>query len=338
MIVAALVCLIPALAAACGDSSDLGEAADVETNGLKLDEPFKFKQTAQTDFVPEYIAKEKGFFSAYNLDVEMVPVTVGGTALMPLLAGGQIDVTTGVGVSATMLGISQGADVVGVGSGYLTGGDFSGWEYVVREDSDVDGPEDMGGLRVATQSAGATPDVAFDAWVKKAGVDPSSVTKVPMPYANMPTALLHDQVDVIQALGPAYQPWAAQNKDEAEKLTSVGSASDVLPTDALYTAYAMRRDFVKDHPDVVKAWLAAMTDAVAWIKENPDEAARIVESAGAIGDAELAVVPNWTEDLCIDGTRSREWIDMLEQSQQIDKGTVSPEGWFTNDVNPAACA
>jgi NitT/TauT family transport system substrate-binding protein len=34
--------------------------------------------------------------------------------------------------------------------------------------------------------------------------------------------------------------------------------------------------FLAQHPDLVKAWLAAHVDATQWIADNPDEASRLV--------------------------------------------------------------
>lgn len=319
-------------------SGNADAATQAIRDKLRLPTTVKFKQGAGTDLLPEYIAKEKGFFTAYNLDVELVPAKVGGVAWIPLLASGQIDATAGAGVSAPIISRGNGAKVIAVAAGFVTTDTFHNFSLYARKGTPAAKPADLVGKRIAIANAGSTIDIGIDAWLRGGGIEPNQVKKVVIPYANMPTALLSDQVDVIGVTGVVMDPWMKSNPAKAETVELVRHDSDLLPSNKLFTAYSMREDYVRDHPDVVKAWIAAMTEATDWIVKNPREAADIAVAAKAIPTADNVQVPGWPKGLCIDASESRTWMNIIEGAGQVKAGAVDTTQWFTNDANPTGCA
>jgi NitT/TauT family transport system substrate-binding protein len=332
--------------AACGGSGGasaqpVNQAANTGNADLRskyrLDKPFAFKQGAGTDLLPEYIAKEKGFFSAYNLDVKIVPAKVGGVAWIPLLASGEIDATAGAGVSATMVTRANGAKVIAVAAGFVTTEQYHNFGVWVRAGSGIKAATDLIGKRVAIANVGSTIDIGLDAWVRNAGGDPSKVKKVVVPYANMPTALVSNQVDAIGEVLPTMTPWLKTNASKASQVERIAFENNLLPSDKLYTTYAMRSDFVDKNPKVVSAWTAAMTEATEWMTKNPQAAADIAVKADAIPSADGVILPAWPKGLCIDATESKAWLDLLVVSGQLKQGAVGPDEWYTNRDNPSGC-
>ena len=43
-----------------------------------------------------------------------------------------------------------------------------------------------------------------------------------------------------------------------------------------------RREYVRNHPEEVAAFLENLADSVAWVTENPDQAAELCEAFGVI--------------------------------------------------------
>ncbi|HEX6870466.1 MAG TPA: ABC transporter substrate-binding protein [Micromonosporaceae bacterium] len=296
----------------------------------------KFKQGAGTDLLPEYIAKAKGFFAAYNLEVELVPAKVGGVAWIPLLASGQLDATAGAGVSAPIVSRGNGAKVVAVAAGFITTDTFHNFGLWAAKSAGVKSQADLVGKRIAIANVGSTIDIGIDAWLRAGGVDPAQVKKVVIPYANMPTALKSNQVDAIGEILPIMDPWLKANPTDADKVELVRYDNELLPSAKLYTAYSMREDFVRQNPAVVQAWIAAMTEATEWVVKNPREAAEIAVAAKAIPSVEVPT-PGWPKGLCIDGSESKTWMDMLERAGQVKPGAVGLNDWFTNEFNPSGC-
>ncbi|OHV32046.1 MULTISPECIES: ABC transporter substrate-binding protein [Pseudofrankia] len=164
---AAGVAAVGPLLAACGDDS-----SSTTSSGLtKISYQFSWIKNFQ--FGGEYIADSKGYFKAQNLAVDLL---AGGpnTAVDPIIQSGKAL----LGQSSpdfTANAVAKGADLKIIGANYQK----SPFCIMSRPEKPIRTPADLAGKKIGIQ---ASNEVAWAAFLKLAGVDASTLTKVPVQF------------------------------------------------------------------------------------------------------------------------------------------------------------
>jgi ABC-type nitrate/sulfonate/bicarbonate transport system substrate-binding protein len=185
--------------------------------------------------LPPYVAKELGYFTAENLDVELVKFE-GGVGAFRALAGGSVDLA-GTSSEPMITAIEQGADVKAVYT-YAPNVDVS---FVVGPS--ITTAADLKGKKIGIQEPGGFTDVMSRVVLKKAKIDPKDVQFVTTSTAarvsklldgTVDTGVLHiDQTLGIQKRAPGikvlYNMWEILTDYEY----AVYAASNTLPRDTL---------------------------------------------------------------------------------------------------------
>lgn len=320
-----------ASSAATPDEEATSEAASEESD-VRLDELYTMKIANVPYFGPEYIAADQGFDTEYNLEFEMIQATALGVPGVQAAAAGQVDTFQSVAYDSWYKSIAAGVDLVGILSGQVSGGEFDVYRYYVRADSGIDGAEDLAGLRMGIVAPGSYGDVPMDLYLKEAGLQPGDVERVAVPGPEIPNALLNGQIDIAAVYSTLYAELEAEHADE---VTLLLKDTDVEPSDQFITAYGFTRQFIEEHPDRIRAYVAAMQDAVAFIEENPEEAKAIIaETTGS--PIEGLIVPTYPEDLCMDLSLLESYEDSLIELGYVEEGAIEDiSSHFTNEYNPA---
>ena len=124
-----------------------------------------------------------------------------------------------------------------------------------------------GGTTIRNMMAGGVPyaETALSAAV---GMDPATVTRQSLgTMGGGLTALAQGAVDT----APEPEPLLSRNE---AKYRILFSTADLLPPITQHVGVASR-DFLRDHPDKVRALIEARRDGVAFIYAHPDKAAEI---------------------------------------------------------------
>lgn len=150
-------------------------------------------------FAPYYIGLEEGYFDHYGIDVELVEFTV-QEEILPALASGQVDVSSGL-VSAGMFNaISRGSDIrITADKGYVDPNGCVNWSVLGRKDL-----VDSGGLESADQLAGMTVNIVPATWLEyylslvlaEGNLTLDDLEKVNISSPAVPDALDSAQIDV----------------------------------------------------------------------------------------------------------------------------------------------
>ncbi len=194
----------------------------------------------QAQFAGYFAAKEKGFYAAEGLDVDIL---AGGVDIVPatVVAGGNAEF--GISWVPKMLASrEQGADVQVIGQVFQR----SGTLQVAWKDSNITKPEDWRGKKVGTWGFGNEHELY--AAMRKVGIDPASaadVTIVPQDFTM--TAVLNGEIDAAQAM--TYNEYAqvleAKNPDtdqlykpEDMDVISMESAGTAMLQDAIFASQA----------------------------------------------------------------------------------------------------
>ncbi|MFC7404523.1 ABC transporter substrate-binding protein [Georgenia alba] len=208
------------------------------------------------------IGVREGIFEEHGLDVTITQGQ-GGAALLPSVMAGEYQFATSNPLSL-MQAESQGLDVEvvsGYSHSFAEGDDING-TYVGAQ-TDIREITDLEGASIAVNTLGGLGDLTIREMVRQAGGDPDTIDFVELPFPDIPAALANGDVD--GAWLP--EPFISIAGDDARlveyqnQLVAPGLSTMVLFTSGQYA---------EESPEVVEAFTAAATEALALADENPD--------------------------------------------------------------------
>lgn len=272
----------------CGGSSEEADTGDGVTNVRVAVIPI-------APVAPLYLGIEQGFFEDERLAVEPVVVNAGSPAVPAVLKG---DYEFAFANTISLLAAAErGLPVTIVSQGVL-GEDRAqeAWSKVlVREDSSIRTVEDLAGKTIAVNAVQNIGDLTIMRAAEKAGVDPSTLSFIEIPFPDMNAALDAGRVDAIWAVEP---------------FVTIGEASGQRPVVAPYSAtvsdltiatYFTSTDFAEESPEVVDRFVRAINRSLEYADAHPDAArATVAKSLGV--PAEVAAemeLPSWSADLSL---------------------------------------
>ncbi|MEN9646707.1 MAG: hypothetical protein RL238_3376 [Actinomycetota bacterium] len=262
------------LLAACGD--------DRTSGGSPVDE-VKLGFFPNVTHAPALVGVAEGTFAAALGDTRLSTFTFdAGTEAAEALLAGSLDLTfIGPNPAINAFAKSDG-EAVRLVSGSTSGGAF----LVVKPE--ITSADQLAGATLATPSLGNTQDVALRAWLKDQGFETTpegggDVTIVPQKNSTTLESFIAGDID--GAWVP--EPWATRLIDEGGGVVLVDERDLWTETDGEFvtTHLLVRTDFLEDHPDVVKAVLVGLADAIEAIAADPEKAqadviAQIAEITG----------------------------------------------------------
>jgi len=280
-----------AATAGCGSSSSgTGGSASSGSGGATQ---VKVGVIPIVDVAPLYLGQRKGFFSKRGIDLKMVTAQ-GGAAIVPGVVSGQFQFGFS-NVTSLMLAQTKGVPIKsvvnGVASNGKVGADVTG--VAVKKNSSIKSAKDLVGKKVAVNTLQNIGDTTVRESVRKAGGDPSKVKFVEMPFDQMPAALDGGQVDAAWMAEPALTIARGQG---ARVVASPFAETDPKLTVATYFTSTK---LLKQKPDLVKKFTAAMTESLEYASQHPDEARQILTSYTKISGTVLQKLslPSWPTDI-----------------------------------------
>lgn len=261
-------------------------------------------------WLPSWVAKEKGFFEKHGLDATLTVTQ--NLSLLPGTMGRQFDF--GASTPTDLLkAVAGGIDVVASAAEAYETEKNPTTHVVTSPDSGIKSVKDLAGKTIATPTIGAVIHVSTLYWLKKNGVDYNSIRAVEVPFPNMADQLKAKRVDAVETLEPF-----------AGAMLKAGNISLGLPIlapgkEVLFVFWISQGAWAKANPNVVKAWIASLEDAKAFIEKEPAEARKIVAQYTKLPEAVVQTVPlpdyrfkMKVEDLGV-------WADVLREVGQLDK-------------------
>lgn len=208
-----------------------------------------------------YIAEEKGYFEDHGVDVEVRKLE-GGPAMAQAIIAGEAD----MGTQSDATTVTQMAS----GENLRALADFQHSDTYIKVvwGKDVSDAKDI--KKLATLPGIMT--LATVRYLESQGVDPESVELVNASPPDVPTMLQRGDVDGTVI----YEPWATRAAEEGDG-EIVGSIGDFGVSYAQWLI--ADAGWLKDNEDKAADVLAALADANDFIRENPEEAQKIVEKA-----------------------------------------------------------
>ncbi|UOQ48421.1 ABC transporter substrate-binding protein [Gracilibacillus caseinilyticus] len=159
-----------------------------------------------------YIAKDKGYFEEYNIEVEFA--TFGNSdEMLPAVASGEVDVAGGISTASFFNSIAQGIDVRFIADKGHNNEGSSYFTFVVREDlkDEITEYADVEGKKIAVSSENSVDDYIYHEMLKHAGISTDDVEFVLMSdFGNMMAAMGNKQVDLALQIEPLITQGANQ--------------------------------------------------------------------------------------------------------------------------------
>ncbi|MFD2369149.1 ABC transporter substrate-binding protein [Brevibacillus sp. GCM10020057] len=266
--------MVAITAAACGSSNQASDAKPAEGNTAAAPAaktPLKVTLPTWTGYGPLFLAKEKGIFEKHGLDVEL-SIIEGLAERKQALAGGQVDgMATALDVQVTLAASGVPMQVV-----WLLD-DSHGGDGIIAK-NDIKTVADLKGKKVAFEQ-GSTSHMLILTALKQAGLTDKDVEMVQMSAGDAGAAFVAGKVDA----AVTWEPWLSKASQANGKiLLSTKELSGII-----VDTVGFKKDVIEQRPDDIKAFVAAMAEAMDYWKEHTDESNEIMAKGLKIDLAEF---------------------------------------------------
>lgn len=224
------------------------------------------------DALPMYVAQEQGYFEEAGVTVEFVPVS-SAAERDQLMQAGQADGMINDLVS-TMLYNKDGIQIIVVRFARTATPQYPQFRILAAPGSGIESVEDLIGTEIGI-SEGTVIEYTTDRLLEAEGIDPSQVVKVAVP--RIPDRL---------ALLTSGELPAANLPDPLASL-AMQSGATVVIDDSAHPEFgnsliSFRAEFVQDHPEAIRGFLAALEKAVADINADKDRWSDLLSEQGLV--------------------------------------------------------
>jgi NitT/TauT family transport system substrate-binding protein len=240
-----------------------------------------------THQMAEITAMNKGWWQQDLAPLGVVNVSdkvfPSGPPEMQAMQAGELDVAY-VGAAPVLTSIATGLDAK-----IVAGVNTQGSDLVVRNDLYYKGPQSLKGLTVATFPAGSIQDTILRDWLKKNNLTPDSDVSIKgMTPGDAVTAITAGKVDAIFL--PTPSPSTVVNQGKGKIVVHSG---EMYPNHTCCVLVVSGK-LIREHPEIVRQIILTNDKAVAYNKQNIDEAAAIFATkTGAKLDDVKASLNEW---------------------------------------------
>lgn len=163
--------------------------------------------------------------------------------------------------------------------------------YLVGKDAgNITTAADLSGKSLVMSGSGAVPEYALNFILEQAGVRDSVTVDYLPDHATVAQTLLAGDAELAVLPQPFVTQVLAKNADLKILLDLNAAWEDASKGESLLVmgCLVVRRDFAEANPEFVANFLAEYEKSVAFVNENPAEAAPLIAEAGIVPDAGLA--------------------------------------------------
>lgn len=202
-----------------------------------------------------WLTQEQGIFKKHGLDSNLIYIRGGTTAVQALLAG---EIQFGHLSPAPMLTAwAQGADFVWVGT------TTHQMVFTLITDSSITKGSDLKGKKIGITRIGSASDLALRAALENFGLEPKDVTMISI--GGIPDILAAMRAGAVNG-GILSPPTSTAAREMGYRpLLHIPD----LGKEFTFSGIAAKRSFVQNQPEVVRAYMAALTDgAKIYVEDN----------------------------------------------------------------------
>jgi len=225
-------------------------------------------------FIHIYTALDNRLFDKYGFKVESLFVRGGGVSVAALAANElQFVYCT---ADSLIPSLASGAEVKLIASSLV------GLPWVMIARKEIKRPEELKGKIIASTRPGGTQDLLARAMMKKFNFAPNEISIRHLGgagQAEVYNALLQDIAHATFVTPPLD---ARARRDGLNVIYHM----DELNLPAIYSSAFTSNRYLKEHPDAVQKFVAALAETIHFVEHNPDKAKASVGKALALKDPE----------------------------------------------------
>jgi NitT/TauT family transport system substrate-binding protein len=322
--VTTLVVAVLAIAACGGSDGDSSDTATATSGGAaQKTDTITAAINPASSTVAFKVADERGIFKKHGITIKYGTAAPTGAAQIAQILSGDIDVGAGA-YTAGISAVAKGLPVVitnALDQDYDRDG-ATGFAAIVPKNSKITSFKQLEGKNVAVNSLQGNWDVSIREAVAQDGGDPSKVKLVAVPFPSQVTALKSARVDAISTL----QPFAAQLL--ADGFKSLGDPQAIGfggKTDSVSTVMFMSKKYTAEHPDAVKAFVAAMDEANEWCNAHPDEVRKELASFAKLPLETVNQMPLPQYTTKLGATQTDDWSKLLVKYKILDEAPAADQ-------------
>ncbi|EAX48836.1 Substrate-binding region of ABC-type glycine betaine transport system [Thermosinus carboxydivorans Nor1] len=261
-----LMLFVVVFAAGCSSGQQPQQAAAPKTKQVKI------AISTWSGFGPLFIARDKGFFKKYGIDMD-IQMIQGLAERKQALAGRKVD-----GLAITFDIVSQTV-AAGLPVKVIWAlADSAGGDGILVK-SGINSVQDLRGKEVAFDY-GTVSHVFLTMVLDKAGMTEKDIKIVQMTGGDAGAAFVSGKIDA----AVTWEPWLSKaTKESKGKVLATSKDFPGLIVDTI----AFHADFAKENPDVLQGVVNAMKDAMDWYAANPDEGNKIMAQGLKISEQEM---------------------------------------------------
>jgi NitT/TauT family transport system substrate-binding protein len=216
---------------------------------------------------PYGVAIDKGFFKKAGVDVTgVISGEGGGTSVRAVIASSLGFGETSPAAAIAAINQGQNIKIVNIGTRSLADN-----VIIVMPDSPIKSVNDLKGRKFAISNPKSLGEMTIVAAAEKVGIDPNDIHRVALGnLSGALTALENHVVDATSIPGILFMMRGGESKYRVimgpKELPELPPAAGIATT-----------DLMKNHPDKLRAILAARREAVQFIEQHTAAASKILE-------------------------------------------------------------
>ncbi|NHN88967.1 ABC transporter substrate-binding protein [Acetobacter conturbans] len=212
------------------------------------------------------VARERGFFEHYNLDITTQPCITGRQAIT-ILANEKVcgAVSTALAWLPALHGGVPARLVSGLGAGT--------YRLLVRRDAGITRIDSVVGKTIAVLNEDAGDQRFFSILLRRKGIDPANVHWVPVSEDRIDQALAARDVDGVVLHDPDGWQLLSENP---KMLTELAGSTTGNYAARVNKMLGLSNRFLAEDPKGAAALVLALRDACRWIEKHRDETAALL--------------------------------------------------------------
>lgn len=221
------------------------------------------------DFLPMFMSKDNGCFEKRNLDVTLTLIPIANNIPATIVAGSaQIGMST---PTIILQAVENGLDLVAVAGSTRMMANNPTMSVVMRQDVKVTSVPELKGKRIAAPGIGSLGEVVLRKWLKDGGLKPGEVNIVEAPIPQMFDLLKGGTVDGVVIMEPIRSRIVAANVGYRHPSEFYATSAP----DAVATFWIASGAWAKANGKAIGDMRACLSEAVALIASQPDEAKKV---------------------------------------------------------------
>lgn len=304
-----IIILVVLLTTACAPT-----AAPTETVTLKL------AVLPIIDTLPLYVAQQEGFFTAHNVEVELVPVASAPESAQ-LVASSQVDGAINETLSV-MLFNQETVQMQAVRYALRPVEGYGHFFILASGVSGITAPEGLKGVEIGV-SQGTIIEYVTERLLTAEGLSADEIVTIPVPKIPDRMALL------------ASGELSAATLPDPLGALAVQSGAVIVMDDSAhpeygFSIYSFRKEIIDAQPEAIKGFLAAVDEAIALINADPTQYTDILSEAKIVPPPLLEAykVPPFP---AAGVPTTVEWEDALSWAK--NKGMLDVDVSYADSVN-----